>query len=66
VLLVARRLGRPLTTTQAGVIQLLAVAVLGFAVWALFASGAIIRIVEPIANWYAGQAFPTPTGSPLP
>src|SRR5215216_262664 len=65
-LIVARRLGRNLTPLQGCVVQVLAVVVIGFAAWALFASGTITRIIEPFAQWYAQQVFSVPTPSSTP
>jgi hypothetical protein len=67
-LLVARRLGRDLRTGEGFIVQIVALGALGFLFWALFASGLIIRIIEPIAQWYASQVHfgPTPGPSPLP
>jgi hypothetical protein len=49
-------------------VQFVALAVLGLMLWALFASGLIIRIIEPIAQWYASQMHfgPTPLPSAAP
>jgi hypothetical protein len=57
-LIVARILGRNLTPLQGCVVQIAAIAIFAFLAWALFASGLILRITEPIAQWYASQAFP--------
>jgi hypothetical protein len=49
------------------VVQILAIVVFGAAVWAMFASGLFLRIVEPIAQWYTSQVFPAhPSPSTLP
>jgi hypothetical protein len=66
-LLVARLIGRNLTPLQGCVVQIATLAIFCYLAWALFASGLIVRIVEPIANWYASQAFPAhPSPSTLP
>jgi hypothetical protein len=65
-LVVARILGRNLTPTQGCLVQIMAVGVFAFLAWALFASGLIVRIVEPFARWYTEQAFHLPTPSSLP
>lgn len=57
-LLVARLLGRNLTPLQGCAVQITALVVFVSLVWALFASGLFLRIVEPIAQWYAEQAMP--------
>jgi hypothetical protein len=57
-LVVARLIGRNLTPLQGCVVQIAAMAIFLVAVWALFASGLFLRIVDPIAKWYASQAFP--------
>jgi hypothetical protein len=52
---------------QGCVVQLAAMAIFGFLVWWLFASGLILKIIEPFAQWYAHQVFPpTPPPSPIP
>ena len=63
-LLVARALGRNLTPLQGCVVQLLAIIVFAAAVYALFASGLFLRIIEPFVQWYAEQALPRPSQSP--
>jgi hypothetical protein len=65
-LLVARAIGRNLTPIQGCIVQVLAVAVFGFLVWALFASGLFLRIVEPFAQWYTNQMHFGPTPPPAP
>jgi len=65
-LLVARVIGRNLTPIQGCIVQVLALAVFGFLVWALFASGLILRIVEPLAQWYTSQMHFGPSPSPSP
>jgi hypothetical protein len=65
-LLVARAIGRNLTPIQGCIVQILAVAVFGFLLWALFASGLFLRIVEPFAQWYTSQMHFGPTPSPGP
>jgi hypothetical protein len=64
-LLVARLIGRNLTPLQGCIAQLAAIAIFGYLAWALFASGLIIKIVEPIAQWYATQAYHPPAGPSL-
>lgn len=65
-LLVARAIGRNLTPIQGCIVQILAVLILGFLVWALFASGLFIRIVEPFVQWYTSQMHfgPSPSSAP--
>jgi hypothetical protein len=67
-LIVARILHRNLTPLQGCVVQIAAVGVFAFAFWGLYASGLIVRILEPIAQWYASQLHfgLTPTSSPVP
>jgi ssDNA-binding Zn-finger/Zn-ribbon topoisomerase 1 len=65
-LLVARAVGRNLTPIQGCIVQIVAVAVFGFLLWALFASGLIMRILEPLAQWYTSQMHFGPTPSPGP
>jgi hypothetical protein len=65
-LLVARAIGRNLTPIQGCIVQVLAVAVFGFLLWALFASGLIIRILEPFVQWYTSQMHFGPSPSPAP
>jgi hypothetical protein len=65
-LLVARAIGRNLTPIQGCIVQILAVAVFGFLLWALFASGLILRIIEPFVQWYTSQMHFGPTPSPTP
>ena len=63
-LLVARAIGRNLTPIQGCVVQVLAVVVFASLVYAFFVSGLFMRVVEPFAQWYASQVFPTPTAAP--
>jgi hypothetical protein len=63
-LLVARTIGRDLTPIQGWIVQVLAVAIFAGLVYAFFVSGLFMRVVEPIAQWYASQVFPTPTAAP--
>lgn len=63
-LLVARAIGRNLTPVQGCVAQILATVIFASVVWAVFASGLILRIVEPVAQWYAEQALPRRSPSP--
>ena len=63
-LMVARAIGRNLTPIQGCIVQVLAVAVFAGLVYAFFVSGLFIRVVEPFAQWYASQVFPTPTAAP--
>jgi hypothetical protein len=65
-LIVARAIGRDLTPVQGFLVQALAIVLVAGAFWALLASGLFVRIVEPIAQWYANQVFPAPSASPLP
>jgi hypothetical protein len=66
-LLVARLIGRNLTPLQGCVVQIAAIATFGFLAWAFIASGLMMQIVDPIARWYASQAFPPhPSPSTLP
>ena len=63
-LLVARAIGRNLTPIQGCIVQVLAVVILVGLVYAFFVSGLFMRVVEPFAQWYAGQVLPTPTAAP--
>ena len=63
-LVVARVLGRNLTPLQGCVVQIAAIAIFAYLAWALFASGLIIRIVEPFAQWYTSQVFPAHPSPP--
>ena len=65
-LLVARAIGRDLTPLQGCLVQIAALIVVCLIVWAFFASGLFVRVVEPIAKWYAEQMHFGPTQSPLP
>lgn len=63
-LLVARAIGRNLTPIQGCIVQVIAVAILAGLVYAFFVSGLFMRVVEPLAQWYTSQVFPTPTAAP--
>jgi len=65
-LLVARAIGRNLTPVQGCIVQILAVAVIGFLLWAMFASGLFLRIIDPFVQWYTSQMHFGPTPSPAP
>jgi hypothetical protein len=56
--LVARLIGRNLTPLQGCVVQVAAVLAFGFFAWWLFASGTVVKFIEPISRWYAEQALP--------
>jgi hypothetical protein len=60
-LLVARAIGRNLGPIEGFVVQAVTILLVAAAVWALFASGLFIRIIEPVAQWYTEQAFPRPS-----
>ncbi len=65
-LLVARAIGRNLSPIQGCAVQIAAVVVFVFAVWAFYASGLAMQIIEPIVDWYASQVHVGPSASPLP
>jgi len=44
----------------------LALVVFAFLVWAVFASGLFIRIIDPFVQWYTSQMHFGPTQSPSP
>jgi hypothetical protein len=66
-LLVARLIGRNLTPLQGCLVQIAALAIFSYLAWAFVASGLMMRIVEPISQWYVHQAYHPPvTPSTLP
>jgi hypothetical protein len=66
-LLVARLIGRNLTPLQGCIVQVAAIAIIGFLAWAFIASGLMTHMIEPIAQWYTSQVFPAhPSPSTLP
>jgi hypothetical protein len=54
-LIVARLIGRNLGRWEGCLVQVVAVLVLGFLIWAAFASGLVFRITDLFAHWYASQ-----------
>ena len=65
-LLVARGIGRNLSPRQGCAVQILAVVVVGFVLWAFFASGLATQASRLFAEWYAGQIHLGPSPSPSP
>ncbi len=63
-LLVARLVGRNLGPWEGCVVQMAALAIVGLFFYWLFASGAIVSIVTPLADWYASQVHFGPLPSP--
>jgi len=64
--LVARAIGRNLSPLQGCAVQITVVVVVGFALWAFFASGLVLQVISPIVEWYASQIHLGPSPSPLP
>lgn len=65
-LVVARAIGRNLSPFQGCAVQILALVVIVFALWAFFASGLVFQVIDPIVRWYAGQVHLGPSPSVTP
>jgi hypothetical protein len=65
-LLVDRAIGRNLSPIQGCAVQIAAVVVVGFAIWAFYASGLAMQIIEPIVEWYTSQIQLGPSPAPSP
>jgi len=62
-LIVARRIGRDLRPLEGFLVQVSAILIVAFLLWAALTSGLFVKVIEPFAQWYAGQmrSGPTPT-----
>jgi hypothetical protein len=65
-LIIARRIGRDLTTTEGCAVQIVALLVFGVLVYWAFASGLVTWIAGEFARWYTSQIHLGPSPRPSP